>query len=57
MWVGFGCFFSFFFFHSPIAFSWYLDHLDNWQLKLELKCCKAAKAMPSEGKIGEGLSL
>ncbi|XDA78549.1 hypothetical protein R6Z07M_008583 [Ovis aries] len=22
------------------------DHLDNWQPRLELKCCKAAKAMP-----------
>ncbi|KAG5206772.1 hypothetical protein JEQ12_018345 [Ovis aries] len=28
-----------------------LDHLDNWQPRLELKCCKAAKAMPKGVKV------
>lgn len=40
----------YFFFHSPIAFSWYLDYLDKWHLKLESMCCKAAKVVPGLGE-------
>lgn len=46
---GYGLF-CYFFFHSPIAFSWYLDYLDKWQLKLELKCRKVAQVMPGVGE-------